>query len=209
MGQHKQLTRVGQLCPNTIYAWQVGLPTKSALRSDFSGQEGDLTGKLLQLIHHGIDRAFEQGDFRVHFLSVNQNLLAQIAHSDSCDNGTDFTKGLLESQVGLLVLAKLALQGADVLDSVLKDHVLVVQLFIDLGAQVVNVLALVLDLVGLLVQVVAQVVELLLGEGSGRLLGVVAIALFRSEPVADPEGALLLRRAAAIVGGAGLREGPG
>jgi hypothetical protein len=150
-----------------------------------------LTGKLLQLVHHGIDCALEESDFRVHFLSMDQNLFAQIAHSNSCNNSTDLTQSLLESQVCLLMLPKLALQSANILDTVLEYHVLIVQLLVDLSTQIVDVFALILNLVGLLVQMVAKVVELLFCEGSSRLLASIAIGLLRGEPVADPQRSLL------------------
>jgi hypothetical protein len=191
------LTTISQFGPNTVDAWKIGLPTKPSLGADFSSEECDLTSEFLQLVHHGVDGTLEQSDFRIHFLSMDQDLLAQIAHSDRSDNGADLTESLLESKIGLLMLTQLTLQGTDVLDAVLESHVLVVQLLVDLSAEVVDVLALVLDLVGLLVQVIAQVVELLLGQGSGGLLGV-AIGLLCGQPVADPGGALLLCRAAAV-----------
>lgn len=52
-------------------------------------------------------------------------------------------------------------------------------------------LALVSNLIGLLVQVYSQVVELLFSEGRRGLFGV-AIRLFGSEPVGDPDGTLLV-----------------
>ena len=58
-------------------------------------------------------------------------------------------------------------------------------------------LALVLDLVGLLVQVDTQVVELFLGEGCGWLFRV-PIGLLCSEPVGNPCGALLVGPATSL-----------
>lgn len=84
-----QHTTVGQFSPNAIHTRQVGLATKTALCSDFLGQECYLTGKVLQLVHHAVDGALEQCNFGVHLLGVYQNLLAQIAHSDSRDNASN------------------------------------------------------------------------------------------------------------------------
>ena len=87
------------------------------------------------------------------------------------------------------MLPKLPLESANVFYAMCKGSVLVVQLFVDLGAEVVDVLALVPDLIGLLVQVVPQVVELLLGKGGSGLVRVAA-GLLSSQPVADPGGSL-------------------
>lgn len=79
------------------------MATKPALGADFSGQKCNLTGEFLELVDHGVDCAFEEGDFRVHLLGMYQDLFTQIAHSDGCDNSTDFSQRLLEGQVCLLV----------------------------------------------------------------------------------------------------------
>lgn len=97
------------------------------------------------------------------------------------------------------MLPKLSLERANVFDAMCKCGVLVVELLVDLGAEVVDVLALVPYLVSLLIQVVSQVVELLFGEGSGGLVRVAA-GLLSSQPVADPGRSLF--RAAAVVGAA-------
>jgi hypothetical protein len=130
------------------------LTAESAFCTDFSSEECDLTGKFLKLIHHGVDGALEQCDFRVHLLSMDQNLFAQITHSDSCDDGTDFPQCFLESQVGwdvlacgrhisegtqhtLLMLAQFTFQCAYVLNAVFKYHALCCQLLVHFLAQVV------------------------------------------------------------------------
>lgn len=140
---------------------------------------------------------------------MDQDLFAQVAHGYRGDNSANLSQGLLESQVGLLVLAQLALQRTDVLDAVLEDHGLVRQLLVDFGREIVNVLALVLDLVGLLVEMVAQVVELFFGKRSCRLL-IAAVQLLGCEPVADPLGALFVGASAAWGGWiVGIAKGAG
>ena len=100
-GKHEsRRTTVRQLSPNTSDSRQVCLAAQSALCADLTSKERDLTGKFLQLVYHGIDCALEEGNFRVHFLGVDEDLFAQISHGDGCDNGTDFPQSLLESQVG-------------------------------------------------------------------------------------------------------------
>lgn len=183
-------TAISEFGPNTVDSWEVGLSTQPAFGSDLLGEEGDLTGKLLQLVHHLIDGTFEVHDFRVHLLCVDEHLLAQVTHGDSGDDVANLTESFLEGQVGLLVLAELPFEGADILDAMFEGQTLVVQLLVDLGAEVVDVFALVLDLIGLLVQVVAEIVELLFGEGSGGHI-TVAIGLPGGKPVADPSGSLL------------------
>jgi hypothetical protein len=81
------------------------LTAESAFGSDFSSKECDLTGELLELVHHGVDGALEQCNFRVHLLSMDQNLFAQITHSDSRNDSTNLAQCFLESQVGCDVLA--------------------------------------------------------------------------------------------------------
>jgi hypothetical protein len=49
-----------------------------------------------------------------------------------------------------------------------ESQALVAQLLAHLGAQVVDVLSLIFDLVGLLIQVIAKIVELLFGKSSCR-----------------------------------------
>jgi len=95
---------------------------------------------------------------------MDQDLLAEIAHSDSRHNISNFSQRFLEGKIGLLVLAKLALELANVFNAMLKRSVLTAQLLVHFGAQVVDVFALVLDLIGLLIHVVSEVVELLFGE---------------------------------------------
>lgn len=147
----------------------------------------DLTGKLLQLVHHLVDGALEIHDLRVHFLCMDQDLLAQISHSYGSNDVANFPQGLLEGQICLLVLAQLSLEGTNVFDAMLEGEALVVELLVYLGTEVINMLALVLNLIGLLVQMVAEVVQLLLGEGCcGDVRG--AIRLPRGQPVADPVG---------------------
>ena len=76
------------------------MTAKSTFRPDFSGEKRDLTSKLLELVDHGVDCALEKSDFRVHLFGMDQNFFAQIAHSDSRDDGTNFPQCFLESQVG-------------------------------------------------------------------------------------------------------------
>ena len=64
-------------------------------------------------------------------------------------------------------------------------------------------LALVSNLVGLLVQVHSQVVELLFGKGSRGLFWV-AIRLLGGEPVGDPDGALLVGSTTSLGGWAAI-----
>ena len=177
-------TRVRQLGPNAVDSREVGLSTQPALGTDLLGQEGDLTCEFLQLVHHLVDGTLEVHDLGVHLFGMDEHFLAQVSHRDCGDNVTNLSQSLLEGKVGLLVLAQLPLKGANVLDAMLKSQALVAQLLVHLGAQIVNVLSLVLNLVGLLVEVVAEVVELLLGQGSSG--GVLAIGdVSCCEPVRD------------------------
>lgn len=178
-------TAVGQLRPNAIDAGQDSLATEAALGADLLGQICDLTGEVLKLVHHGVDGALESRNFGVHLLGVNQNLFAEITMCDGRDNATNFSKGLLEGQICLLMFLQLSLESSNVLDAMAEGLVLVPELPGNLGAEAVYVLSLALDLLGLLVQVVAQVSELVLGQ-LRRGHRPLARRLFLLQPVCNP-----------------------
>lgn len=70
----------------------------------------DLTGEVLQLVHHCIDGFLKSGDLRVLFSCVDEYLFAEISLCDSSDNGANLSEDLLVGLVDLGILLDLALE---------------------------------------------------------------------------------------------------
>ena len=57
---------VGKILPRAGYAGHLGLTAEPPFRSHFAGDTGDLAGKTIQLIHHGIDGVLQFENFALH-----------------------------------------------------------------------------------------------------------------------------------------------
>ena len=110
---HPKLTIASKLSPNTIYAWYNGLTSKSTLSADFLSQVGDLSSKLLQLIHHRVDRVLELSNLRILLHGMDEYLLAEITICNSRNDCADFLEHLLVCSVDLRVLLDLPLKLLD------------------------------------------------------------------------------------------------
>ena len=110
---HFKRTIPRKLGPDTIDARHDRLASKPALGTDLFRQVGDLPSKLLQLVHHRVDRVLELSNLRILLHGVNEHLFAEITIRDGCDDRSDFLQHLLVRGVYLDILLDLALQLLD------------------------------------------------------------------------------------------------
>ena len=102
-----------KLGPDAINTRHDRLTSKSALSTNLFRQVGDLSSKLLQLVHHRVDRVLELSNLRIFLHGVNEHLFAEITICDGCDDRSDFLQHLLVRGVYLRILLDLALQLLD------------------------------------------------------------------------------------------------
>ena len=99
---------------------------------------------------------------------MNLDLLVQIAISNISDDSSNLFQGLLESFVGLLMLAELALELTDVFGLHFADGPIQVVLMVcDLLPNAADGFTLTLNLVRLLFDMVSQVSKVFFREGTG------------------------------------------
>src|SRR5207248_46876 len=99
---------VGEVLPHAGDAANLGLAADPAFGADFKGHAGDLGGKGIELVHHGVDRVLELEDFATH---IHRHLFSEVAVSNSGRHVRDVPD--LAGQV--------ASHGVDVVGQVLPD----------------------------------------------------------------------------------------
>ena len=98
-------TVVCEFFPYAMDPTDLCLSSENAFSSDFTSDSSDFATENFQLIHHGVYSVFEGGNLSIHLGSLDLNSLGQIAICDLCDNASDFSKGLLERFIGLLMFS--------------------------------------------------------------------------------------------------------
>lgn len=160
-------TILSQFGPDTINTRQVGLTAKTSFGTDLFGQMGDLTRKLLQLVHHAIDGTLEGRNLWIALLGIDQDLFAEIAICDSRDDTANLAQHFLISEIDLLVLGQLALQSLDIVHGVAdaaQDDFCSALLLLYLCVGRVYVGGLLLDHAGLVLDMIAETIELCFGQ---------------------------------------------
>lgn len=71
-------TIVCQFLPYAIDPLDLGLASQNALSTDFASDARHLGGEIAKLVHHGVYRALEGCNFRVHFHIIQPYSLRQI-----------------------------------------------------------------------------------------------------------------------------------
>ena len=99
---------VGQVLPDARHALDVGPTSELALRADLAGHPGDLVGKGVQLVDHGVDGVLQGQHLTLH---VHLDLLGEIALGDGGRDLRDVTD----------LVGEVVRHGVDVLGEVLPD----------------------------------------------------------------------------------------
>lgn len=126
----------------------------------------DLTSKLLKLVHHAINCMFEARDFRVLFGDVDEHFFAEVAISHGSNDRPDLPQNLLVCGIDLGIFLNFSLQllyrrrVAQSVQRSLGCALLMRELCLD----TVDEFSLALDFFRLLVNVLTQESELLLGQ---------------------------------------------
>ena len=80
--------RVRKILPRSGDAGHIGLSTEAAFGADFAGHARHFSSKGVQLIHHRVDRFFEQQDFSA---DIDRDFLGKIAARDGGRNFGDIS----------------------------------------------------------------------------------------------------------------------